>query len=115
MADNDPLGAKQSYKDLGIKTLIKSGSDENLEMLKLAQTMFDSKLPPGVDTLQPFSEDSSLKKLSVQAFPEELFSILRTVHLLRGLSVGLGLNYSCAEQWRPIAEEALYAAGRLKG
>ncbi|CAN1251539.1 Protein ACTIVITY OF BC1 COMPLEX KINASE 8, chloroplastic [Linum perenne] len=114
MADNDPLGAKQSYKDLGIKTLIKSGSDENLEMLKLAQTMFDSKLPPGVDTLQPFSEDSSLKKLSVQAFPEELFSILRTVHLLRGLSVGLGLNYSCAEQWRPIAEEALYAAGRLK-
>ncbi|CAN0915679.1 hypothetical protein LINGRAHAP2_LOCUS29251 [Linum grandiflorum] len=84
-------------------------------MLRLAQTMFDSKLPPGVEMLQPFSDDSSLKKLSVQAFPEELFSILRTVHLLRGLSVGLGLNYSCAEQWRPIAEEALYGAGRLKG
>jgi len=29
--------------------------------------------------------------------------------------VGLGINYSCAEQWRPIAEEALYLAGRLKG
>lgn len=37
------------------------------------------------------------------------------MHLLRGLSVGLGINYSCAEQWRPIAEEALYRAGRLKG
>ncbi len=48
-------------------------------------------------------------------FPEELFSVLRTVHLLRGLSVGLGINYSCAEQWRPLAEEALYQAGRLKG
>lgn len=37
------------------------------------------------------------------------------MHLLRGLSVGLGINYSCAEQWRPIAEEALFHAGRLKG
>jgi len=37
------------------------------------------------------------------------------VHLLRGLSVGLGINYSCAEQWRPIAEEALSQAGRFKG
>ncbi|KAK6148133.1 hypothetical protein DH2020_019045 [Rehmannia glutinosa] len=53
------------------------------------------------------------QKIAVQAFPEELFSVLRTVHLLRGLSVGLGINYSCAEQWRPIAEEALYLAGRL--
>ncbi|CAN0915678.1 AarF domain-containing kinase 1 [Linum grandiflorum] len=114
VADNDPLGAKQSYEKLGIKTLSKCGADEDKEMLRLAQTMFDSKLPPGVEMLQPFSDDSSLKKLSVQAFPEELFSILRTVHLLRGLSVGLGLNYSCAEQWRPIAEEALYGAGRLK-
>ncbi|KAL8464985.1 hypothetical protein ACS0TY_034458 [Phlomoides rotata] len=47
------------------------------------------------------------------AFPEELFSVLRTVHLLRGLSVGLGINYSCAQQWRPLAEEAMYLAGRL--
>lgn len=29
--------------------------------------------------------------------------------------MGLGINYSCAEQWRPLAEEALYLAGRLKG
>ncbi|KAJ6358748.1 hypothetical protein OIU76_000465 [Salix suchowensis] len=64
--------------------------------------------------LQPFSEDSSIKKISVETFPEELYSVLRTVHLLRGLSVGLGINYSCAEQWRPIAEEALHLAGRLK-
>lgn len=83
-------------------------------MFKLAQTMFDTKLPPGVVMLQPFSEDSSIKKIAVRAFPEELFSVLRTVHLLRGLSVGLGINYSCAEQWRPIAEEALYLAGRIK-
>ncbi|XP_042498735.1 aarF domain-containing protein kinase 1-like isoform X2 [Macadamia integrifolia] len=113
IADSDLLRVSQSYRELGIKTL-SSCEDEQNEMLKLAQTMFDTKLPPGVTMLQPFSEESSIKKIAVQTFPEELFSILRTVHLLRGLSAGLGMNYSCAEQWRPIAEEALYAAGRLK-
>lgn len=113
IADNDPQKASESYRELGIGTLSKC-EDEEKEMLALAKSMFDTKLPPGVTMLQPFSEDSAIKKIAVQAFPEELFSVLRTVHLLRGLSVGLGLNYSCSQQWRPIAEEALYLAGKLK-
>ncbi|KAJ6339642.1 hypothetical protein OIU77_007562 [Salix suchowensis] len=113
IADRDPVRAAESYRELGIDTVSKC-ENEQQELLRLAETMFDTKLPPGVSMLQPFSEDSSIKKISVEAFPEELFSVLRTVHLLRGLSVGLGINYSCAEQWRPIAEEALYHAGRLK-
>ncbi|KAK3043316.1 hypothetical protein RJ639_002559, partial [Escallonia herrerae] len=114
IADNDPVRASESFRELGIDTLSKC-EDEQKEMLRLAGTMFDTKLPPGVMMLQPFAEESSIKKIAVQAFPEELFSVLRTVHLLRGLSVGLGINYSCAEQWRPVAEEALYLAGRLSG
>ncbi|XP_068303052.1 uncharacterized protein [Pyrus communis] len=114
IADGDPIRASESYRELGIETLSKCENEQH-ELLKLAQTMFDTKLPPGVTMLQPFSEESSIKKIAVQAFPEELFSVLRTVHLLRGLSVGLGINYSCAEQWKPIAEEALFRAGRLKG
>ncbi|KAH8486768.1 hypothetical protein H0E87_025685 [Populus deltoides] len=113
IADCDPIRAAESYRDLGIDTSSKC-ENELQELFRLAETMFDTKLPPGVAMLQPFAEDSSIKKVSVEAFPEELFSVLRTVHLLRGLSVGLGINYSCAEQWRPIAEEALYLAGRLK-
>ncbi|KAJ8568119.1 hypothetical protein K7X08_020841 [Anisodus acutangulus] len=73
-------------------------------MLKLAQGMFDTKLPPGVKTLQPFSEESSVKKIAVEA---------TFLCSLRGLSVGMGISHSCAEHWRPIAEEALYNAGRL--
>ncbi|KAI3512837.1 hypothetical protein L1887_20157 [Cichorium endivia] len=113
IADNDPTRASEGFRELGIDTLSLC-SNEKVELFKLAQVMFDTKLPPGVKVLQPFSEDSSIKKVAVRAFPEELFSVLRTVQLLRGLSVGLGINYSCAEQWRPIAEEALYLAGRLK-
>ncbi|GAV91948.1 ABC1 domain-containing protein [Cephalotus follicularis] len=113
IADNDLIRASESYRELGIDT-ISNCENEDEELFKLAQSMFDTKIPPGVVTMQPFSKDSSIKKVGVQAFPEELFSVLRTVHLLRGLSAGLGINYSCAEQWRPIAEEALYLAGRLK-
>nr|GEX23830.1 protein kinase superfamily protein [Tanacetum cinerariifolium] len=113
IADNDHTRASEGFRELGIDTKSLC-SDEQAELFKLAQVMFDTKLPAGVKVLQPFSEDSSIKKVAVQAFPEELFSVLRTVQLLRGLSVGLGINYSCAEQWRPIAEEALYLAGRIK-
>ncbi|KAK6783947.1 hypothetical protein RDI58_017401 [Solanum bulbocastanum] len=112
IADGDATRARESFKELGIGTLSKC-EDEQKEMLKLARGMFDTKLPPGVKMLQPFSEESSVKKIAVEAFPEELFSILRTLQILRGLSVGLGISHSCAEQWRPIAEEALYNAGRV--
>ncbi|XP_024929042.2 protein ACTIVITY OF BC1 COMPLEX KINASE 8, chloroplastic [Ziziphus jujuba] len=114
IADDDPVKASESYRELGIET-VSNCKNEQQELFRLAQTMFDTKLPPGVTMLQPFAEESSIKKIGVQSFPEELFSVLRTVHLLRGLSVGLGINYSCAEQWRPFAEEALYRAGRLPG
>ncbi|KAG9446405.1 hypothetical protein H6P81_012533 [Aristolochia fimbriata] len=114
IADNDPLQIEQSYKELGIGTSSRCANAQQ-EMLKLARAMFDTQLPPGVTVASPFSEESSIKKVAVQSFPEELFCVLRTVQLLRGLSVGLGINYSCAEQWKPFAEEALIAAGRLKG
>ncbi|KAJ3678196.1 hypothetical protein LUZ60_001999 [Juncus effusus] len=113
MADSDFSRAVDSYNELGIDTV--SNCDEReAEFLKLSLRMFDTTMPPGVSVLSPFSEESSLKKVAVQNFPEELFSVLRTIQLLRGLSVGLGINYSCSEQWRPIAEQALFKAGRLK-
>ncbi|PHT53689.1 hypothetical protein CQW23_08151 [Capsicum baccatum] len=65
IADNDPLRASESYRDLGIETLSKCQDEQN-ELLRLAQTMFDTKLPPGVTMLQPFSEESSIKKIAVK-------------------------------------------------
>lgn len=52
-------------RELGIVTLTKCDDEQN-EMFKLAATMFDTKVPPGVTMLQPFSEESSIKKISVQ-------------------------------------------------
>ncbi|MQL83232.1 hypothetical protein Taro_015722 [Colocasia esculenta] len=113
IADKDPKRASESYKELGIETL-SNCTDEEKELFRLAKTMFDTKLPPGVTAMSPFADDSSLKKIGVKSFPEELFCILRTIQLLRGLSTGLGINYSCSEQWRPIAEAALFSSGRCR-
>ena len=52
-------------RDLGIDTSSKC-ENELQELFRLAETMFDTKLPPGVAMLQPFSEDSSIKKVSVE-------------------------------------------------
>ena len=54
-----------SYRELGIDT-VSNCVNEQQELFRLAQTMFDTKLPPGVTMLQPFSEDSSIKKIGVQ-------------------------------------------------
>ncbi|KAL0645908.1 hypothetical protein Bca4012_044199 [Brassica carinata] len=112
IADNNASRVAQSFRELGLHTVAKC-ENEQQELLRLAQTLFDTKMPAGQTVLQPFADDSSIKKIAVEAFPEELFSVLRTVVLLRGLSVGMGVNYSCAEQWRSMAEEALLASGRL--
>lgn len=53
------------FRELGIDTL-SNCENEQQELFKLAQTMFDTKLPPGVAMLQPFAEDSSIKKIAVQ-------------------------------------------------
>ncbi|KAL1363767.1 hypothetical protein HN51_011950 [Arachis hypogaea] len=106
IANGDTLRVIESFRELGIDTSSTCEIHQE-DMFKLAQQMFDTKMPPGESVLQPFSDDSLIKKIGVQAFPEELFSVLRTVQLLRGLSVGLGINYSCAEQWKPFAKEAL--------
>lgn len=114
IADGDATGVAETFRELGIDT-VSNCENAQEELFKLAQVMFDTRLPPGKVLMQPFAEDSSIKKVGVQSFPEELFSILRTIQILRGLSVGLGINYSCSEQWRPIAEEALLVSGRLEG
>ncbi|XP_023639271.1 uncharacterized protein LOC17875610 isoform X1 [Capsella rubella] len=112
MADNNPKRVSQSFWEMGLHTVAKC-ENEQQELLRLAQTLFDTKMPAGQTVLQPFADDSSIKKIAVEAFPEELFSVLRTVVLLRGLSVGMGVNYSCAQLWRSMAEEALLASGRV--
>lgn len=62
--------------------------------------------------VDPFSPDSPIKSLGISHFPPDVFFVLRVMQLLRGLAGGLGVDFSAARQWAPLARRALRRAGR---
>eukprot|EP00250_Pteridium_aquilinum_P017177 c23492_g1_i1 orf=528-2114(+) len=109
MNAGNPTEIGHCFENLGLVFGNKVESDPT-SFLLMASSLFDTKLPPGCSKADPFREDSSLKKLPVNKFPKELFFVLRTIHILRGLSVGMGVPYSCVENWKDFAKEALSAS-----
>jgi aarF domain-containing kinase len=53
------------FREMGLHTVAKC-ENEQQELLRLAQTLFDTKMPTGQTVLQPFSDDSSIKKIAVE-------------------------------------------------
>ncbi|KAH8959178.1 hypothetical protein BDL97_06G066500 [Sphagnum fallax] len=106
LASNNVSEIVSCFKNLGIETVQMGGNDSD-SFRTLAVTMFDTKLPPGVAVANPFGEDTVLNDVSVKNFPKDLFFILRTIHILRGLSVGMDCPYSSSEQWKPLAQAIL--------
>jgi len=72
----------------------------------LAVTMFDTKNIPGY-IVDPFDENNALKSNSVTKLPPDLYFLVRTVQLFRGICYGLKLDYSLAEAWQPYAISAI--------
>ncbi|MCO5578818.1 hypothetical protein L7F22_032665 [Adiantum nelumboides] len=105
----NPYEINQSFKKLGLILGTNVESDPSSFTL-LASNLFDTKLPPGCTRSDPFTKDSALQKVPVNSFPKELFFVLRTIQILRGLSVGMEISYSCVESWKALAKEALSAS-----
>ncbi|XP_024524906.1 uncharacterized protein LOC9654680 [Selaginella moellendorffii] len=112
MSSHDPKRIELAFGDLGIEisklSMIGEGSIKDL-----ATIMFDTKLPGGLTVVNPFADDSLLKQISVPKFPRDLFFLLRTIHILRGISMGMGISYSVADEWKKLADEALKAANQI--
>lgn len=105
--DVDKIG--EIYKDVGILTT-KTAQEDPASFRRMATMMFDTTLNSLYTTSNPFAEESLLKNNNVQAFPQDLFFVLRTVQLLRGLSKGMDVPWSVSTHWKPMAEEVLAAA-----
>lgn len=74
---------------------------------KLTGTMFDTAKVPGVSE-DPFSETSALRFGSVSSFPKELFFLLRTMQILRGIcSATSNADYSIIDSWAHLARAEL--------
>ena len=72
----------------------------------IALTMLDTQAVRDY-VIDPFDPRNSLKTNSVTKMPSELYFIVRTVQLMRGICFAFGLDYSLAEKWAPMARATL--------
>lgn len=66
-----------------------SNPDDDDSVEKLALVMFDTRTIKGLD-FNPFSDNNVLKLNSVQEYPQDLYFILRTVLMFRGMAQARG-------------------------
>lgn len=71
---------------------------------KFAYTMFDTVAAPGISD-NPFSEESALRFGSVSSLPRDLFFLLRTIQIIKGLcKITHNSDFSLAQSWSSIAK-----------
>lgn len=76
-------------------------------MEKLAYTMFDTRELEGVPN-SPFDKSSVMKEAVVKQFPKELFFLMRTIQIMRGLAIGMdNADFSLIDAWKPIAAKVV--------
>lgn len=81
-----PLPDPCSFNSLGVKL---SNPDDADSIEKLALVMFDTRTIRGLD-FNPFSNNNVLKLNAVQEYPQDLYFILRTVLMFRGMAQARG-------------------------
>eukprot|EP01038_Epipyxis_sp_PR26KG_P009639 gene9639-12978_t len=72
----------------------------------IATSMLDTRKIPGF-IMDPFNAKSFLKRYPVTHMPSDLYFIIRTVQLMRGITFAFGLDYSLAESWGPYARKVI--------
>jgi aarF domain-containing kinase len=97
----------QAMIDLGI--VLKNPSDV-ASASDIGITLLDTRNVPGY-VINPFQPGNALKKNSILKFPPDLYFIIRSVQLMRGISYGFALDYSLADRWSPYAEAYLQQQG----
>jgi len=91
---------KREFYRLGIVT---AKEDKASEVCKMVFSMFDTRL---VDHYcgNPFDKSHALHSNAVLSFPSDLCYVLRTVQILRGMSLGMGVDFDLTKVWAPMAE-----------
>ena len=88
----------KAVADMGIRT----GAPDNATTCEFARGMFDTS-----GTVDPFADDSPIKRAPIIEFPKQFFLVLRVVQLFRGLASRMDIQMELADQWRPFAEAAM--------
>ena len=89
------------FKDLGI--VLSNFRDVN-SVVNIAKTLLDTKRIPGC-IVDPFKPGSTLKLNPVVNIPPDLYFLIRTVQLMRGIAYGFDIDFSLAESWSTFAQK----------
>jgi predicted unusual protein kinase regulating ubiquinone biosynthesis (AarF/ABC1/UbiB family) len=99
-----------SFQNLGI--VVDDSVRDNPEIVeKLAMTLFDTKKSTKIQLPGGKKNDAVnvTPRSLIKTIPSDLFFIIRTMQLIRGIAHGLGIHdFSIAKEWEP------HAAGYLK-
>jgi len=96
--------AKEKMSAFGV-TFLEDAPDE--AAVALALLLFgdpDVAMPAGFSS-QELAADSPIK--SIASFPQELVLLGRATILIKGIAKKLGVKWSLAQQWEPLARQAL--------
>ena len=96
-----------SLFNLGVRV---SNPSDRAMVKRIALTMLDTGRVEGY-VIDPFDPRNTLKSNSVTKMPSELYFIVRTVQLFRGICYAFDLDYSLAAAWAPFAREVVKNGG----
>ena len=103
MNSRDQAAIVKSFKRLGVEV---SNPNDYESIADIAVTMLDTRIVPGY-IIDPFNPNNALKRNAVSKMPSDLYFVVRTVQLLRGIASAFDIDYSLATAWGPYAEKII--------
>ena len=100
---NDQNRITEALFNLGVEV---DRPDDVASTVGIARTMLDTKVVPGYD-MNPFSANNALKTNAVTSLPPDLYFLVRTVQLIRGIAFAFDVDYSLSKEWAPYARETI--------
>ena len=103
MNSRDQKEIVKSFFRLGVEV---SNPNDYESIADIAVTMLDTRVVPGY-IIDPFNPLNALKKNAVSKMPSDLYFVVRTVQLLRGIASAFDLDYSLSTAWGPYATKII--------
>jgi len=97
----------QRFYDMGMKL---ENPNDTTSAHAIAVTMFDTRRIPGFVT-NPFDSRNALRSNAVKVFPPDLFFMLRSIQIIKGISHGLDVDFHLSRIWAPYADQYLASHG----
>mmetsp|Transcript_23381 Transcript_23381/g.30538 ORF Transcript_23381/g.30538 Transcript_23381/m.30538 type:complete len:531 (+) Transcript_23381:91-1683(+) len=103
MSQKNEVEIVDRFYDLGIKL---AKPEDRKTAHNIAVSMFDTRNIPGY-AANPFDENNGLKTNAVKVLPPDLYFMLRSIQILKGMAYGMGVDFHLSKVWDKYATDFL--------